>query len=129
MTWELELVEDLAIWNCDRRRRKAWRIMEKLHSNLQNSLNMPVTADKMIDMMRGIFGLDCECDYYPHRVGLGHTRVVLPQVPVEEMPRMAYDPYQIPPEESLVLVDGTWQSVDAGFRPAGNYERDPHRLL
>lgn len=129
ITWEMQVVEEHAYFHCDRRRRKARRIIEKMHDNVQNALNVPVTADKLMNMMRGIFGLDWACDYYPHRLETGHTRVVLPTEPPEQIPHLEYDPRQIPARESVVLVNDRWEAVDAGFRPIGNYELNPSRLL
>lgn len=129
ITWELQIMEERALWHRDRRRRKAARIMEKLRANVQNALDVRITPDKMMDMKRGIFGLDPQCDYYPHRLDSGHTAVSLSFPSAEPEPQLTYDPTLDQYRESMVLHNGTWYRVPPGFRPAGNYELDPFRLI
>lgn len=128
ITWELQIMEEYAIWYRDRRRRKAQRIMDKLQSNIQNGLGLRVPPQKMIDMKRGIFGLDPICDYYPHRLDSGHTAVYLPFM-IEAGPPLVETPTAVRRHPMYTFYDGQWWEVPIGFCPVDGYEIDSSVLI
>lgn len=129
IAWEMQILEESAVWYRDRRRRKAQRVMNKLQTNVQNVLDKRITPEKMIDMKREIFAMDSVCDYYPYRLELRNLTVSQASAtPAPEFP-IVYDPSLDPRRPSLVFHEGQWVEIPAGYRPAGDYVMDPTRLV
>lgn len=118
--WILQVVEERAQYRCERRRRKACRIMDQLCDSIRHRTNVNITpdSDAMMQLQRGVFGLDSACDYYPHRLDSGHTTVVLPWA----APHLLYDPNSAPAFVTRIHYNGTWHTIPPGFRPYGNYQ-------
>lgn len=127
ITWELQIMEEHALWYRDRRRRKAQRIMDKLQSNLQNGLNMHVEPDRMIDMKRGVFALDALCDYYPRPQEIRHAASFQTPPATGPWSQVTFDPALNRRRSSSVVQDGRWRGMAPGYRPIGNYMVNPTR--
>lgn len=128
IVWELEIIQEHAFWERERRRRKASRIMEKMRAHIQNTTYLVIDETKLTDMKRGIFSLDLVCDYYPHSLADGHTAIVLPLEQPEPRPWFQYDPTLDQRRETVFLHNAQHYRVAPGFRPVGNYQLDLTRL-
>jgi hypothetical protein len=128
IVWELEVIEEHAFWEREHRRRKASRIMEKMRVNIQNATYLVIDESKLTDMKRGIFSLDCVCDYYPHNLADGHTAIALPLGEREPRPFFQYDPTLNQTRSTVLLHNAQHYRVAPGFRPVGDYHLDTTRL-
>lgn len=128
ITWELQIMEEHALFYRDRRRRKAQRIMDKLQSNLQNGMRMHVASNRMIDMKRGIFGLDAICDYYPRPQEIRHAAIIQGPAATGLGSQATFDSAVHRRRSSSEVQNGGWRGTAPGYCPTRGYMVNPTRV-